>query len=667
MRKRGMMKKQSVLLNWLILVLTIEFAFSANVLAANNELILSEEFVGNNFSSFNHSSSIAETHDGTLVVTWYGGSSEGADDVSIWVSTNDGNGWTPRIEVCDGGGDATWNPVLFQPASGPLLLYYKYGGSFSGGWEGSVRTSSDNGQTWSARIPLPVSTDPYLSAYNSRFVGPVKNKPLELPDGSLLCGSSTEHDGWQVHMEIAGGDYTSDYQLKRVSGNDAIQPTFLVHDDNYQTIQALCRARGSGEPTKVTWSYDGGSSWTSLSTISLETSKGIDAVTINNLNKERNRWHILAYNPSGRQPLRIATSSDGVNWNVAISDLDSGSDMDYPAIIQTSDKMLHLLYSYADHSKIKHVVIDPYVLLGEPVCVPADFSGNNVVDACDLSILSDGWLKSSSYVPVGTKPDSNYLVIHYNFDETSGSTAYDSSAPAYDGAVQVVSTGSPKTNAWDSGGQDAGCINFDGNTKVSVSSASTAFASVNSAVSVSLWINGNAAVQPDPGWGMPFHGGTPTNDRLLHTHIPTKDGDVMLESGSYNAQRLFWNGSSPSDWEGQWNHYTFTVDSTIENKVRIYHNGVKVAEGAASLGVGGIQSFSIGAGIFASGTAYEYFGKIDDFRIYNSALSADDILYIANDGVMLIGPDSPANLYDDDIIDGKDFAEFALYWLNRCD
>jgi hypothetical protein len=294
----------------------------------------------------------------------------------------------------------------------------------------------------------------------------------------------------------------------------------------------------------------------------------------------------------------------------------------------------------------------------------ADFDGDDAVDGNDLEILGRDWLLTGAPAPT---PDANYLVLHYNFDETSGSTAYDSSAPAYDGAVQVVSTGSPKTNAWDSGGQDAGCIDFDGNTKVVVSSASTAFASVSSAVTVSLWINGNAAVQPDSAWGMPFHGGTPTNDRLLHTHIPTKDGDVMLESGSYNAQRLFWNGSSPSDWEGQWNHYTFTVDSTIENKVRIYHNGVKVAEGAASLGVGGIQSFSIGAGIFASGTAYEYFGKIDDFRIYNSALSADDILYIANDGVMLIGPDSPANLYDDDIIDGKDFAEFALYWLNRCD
>ena len=32
--------------------------------------------------------------------------------------------------------------------------------------------------------------------------GPVKNKPVLLQNGVLLCPSSTENDGWRVHMEI---------------------------------------------------------------------------------------------------------------------------------------------------------------------------------------------------------------------------------------------------------------------------------------------------------------------------------------------------------------------------------------------------------------------------------------------------------------------------------
>jgi len=467
-------------------------------------------------------------------------------------------------------------------------------------------------------------------------------------------------------MEIAQADYTSNYQLIGPFGGDnAIQPTFLVHDDDYQTIQALSRAPGSGNPTRVAWSYDGGLSWTNLSTISFETSKGIDAVTINNLNSQRNRWHILAYNPSGREPLNVATSQDGVDWSVAISNLDSGGDMDYPSIIQTADKMLHLTYSWNDKQKIKHVVIDPYFLLGENACLPADFTGDGAVDACDLSVLSQDWLKQGYYAVAGTKPDANGLALHYKFDETAGSTAYDSSTNGYNGQVRVVSTNAPKTTAWDPTGCDSnGCIDFDGDTKVVVPAA--AFSGIDSAVTVSLWVNGNASVQPDQNWGMPFHGGSPTNDRILHTHIPTERGNVMFESGSYEAQRIFWTEATSSDWEGQWNHYAFTLDTISENKVKIFHSGQNKEEGPASLGVAAIQSFHVGAGIFADGTPYEYFGKIDDFRVYDYALSNDEVLYIANDGLILVPPDSPANLCEDYVIDLKDFAHFASQWLRIC-
>jgi len=45
-----------------------------------------------------------------------------------------------------------------------------------------------------------------------RQVGPVRNKPVQLPDGSLLCGASTEDRGWQIHMEHTadlGGSWTA--------------------------------------------------------------------------------------------------------------------------------------------------------------------------------------------------------------------------------------------------------------------------------------------------------------------------------------------------------------------------------------------------------------------------------------------------------------------------
>src|SRR2546421_5212940 len=76
-----------------------------------------------------HASTIAESRGG-LVAAWFGGTGERHPDVGIWVSRNEGKGWSPVVEVANGVESATvrypcWNPVLFQPKRGPLLLFYK--------------------------------------------------------------------------------------------------------------------------------------------------------------------------------------------------------------------------------------------------------------------------------------------------------------------------------------------------------------------------------------------------------------------------------------------------------------------------------------------------------------------------------------------------------------
>src|SRR5207247_4206052 len=105
-----------------------------------------------------HASTIVETRDG-LVAAWFGGTRERNPDVGIWVSRHDGTQWSAPVEVAngvqpDGTRHPCWNPVLFQPANGPLVLFYKVGPSPSEWW-GLVRTSTDRGRTWSAAIRLP--------------------------------------------------------------------------------------------------------------------------------------------------------------------------------------------------------------------------------------------------------------------------------------------------------------------------------------------------------------------------------------------------------------------------------------------------------------------------------------------------------------------------------
>ena len=63
---------------------------------------------------------------------------------------------------------------------------------------------------------------------------------------------------------------------------------------------------------------------------------------------------------------------------------------------------------------------------------------------------------------------------------------------------------------------------------------------------------------------------------------------------------------------------------------------------------------------FVGGTNYEYFGKIDDFKVYSYALSPEEVLSMHSGGQL--PADSPANLYFDHIIDFRDYAEFAAQW-----
>ncbi len=318
-----------------------------------------------------HASTITEANDGTLVAAWFGGTDENHPDVKIWVSrkTAADRSWREPVVVDNGVREvqgvptefSCWNPVLFTHPSGTIYLYYKISGTgpLPGykNWWGAVRTSTDNGLTWSERVWLPTtSTDgdkEVFKPYDGRLAGPIKNRPVMLPDGRLLCGSSTESPvGWRVHFELyAPNDWTGEKQgatvIGPLLGKSGIQPTFLVHSPDYRRLQVLTREDGTAS------SEDGGQSWTPISDSPIDTSKGLHAVTT------RSGWHFVAFNPTGRTPLSLARSRDGQKWQTVLSELNVNGDqqMDYPTILQSRDGRLHVVHSYGrDH--IHHIVLD---------------------------------------------------------------------------------------------------------------------------------------------------------------------------------------------------------------------------------------------------------------------------------------------------------------------
>ncbi len=313
-----------------------------------------------------HASTIAETAGGELVAAWFGGTREKSPDVGIWLSRREAGGWTAPVEVANGvqyakpdGGvhrHPCWNPVLFQPRQGPLMLFYKCGPTPSTWW-GMLMTSGDGGRTWTAPRRLPEGID-----------GPVKNKPVELEDGTILCPSSTEHDGWRLHFEMTrdfGATWTRTGPVNEKEPWSAIQPAILRHPGGL--LQALCRTRNY--VIAQTWSRDGGLTWSALETTGLPNpNAGPDALTL------ADGRHILVYNHTtgagatgGREMLNVALSEDGRAWQAAlVLENTPGAEFSYPAVIQTADGRVHITYTW-QRRRIRHVVIEPAALNPKPM------------------------------------------------------------------------------------------------------------------------------------------------------------------------------------------------------------------------------------------------------------------------------------------------------------
>ncbi len=298
-----------------------------------------------------HASTIVETPSG-LVAAWFGGTREGAPDVGIWVSRVDTLWWTDPVQVAtglqpDGHSFACYNPVLFRTNDGVLHLFYKVGPQPSKWW-GMHRQSKDDGRTWGMGERLP-----------DGILGPVKNKPLILDDGTVVAGSSTESDDrisdWKVHFEISRDNAKTWTRVAPLLGGApdirAIQPAMLLHKDG--SLQAIGRSRSG--VLFSTRSTDKGSSWGPVTLTSVPNpNSGVDAVTL------RDGRQLLVYNHSktDRSPLDVALSKDGNTWTHALTLENSPGEFSYPAVIQTSDGLVHITYTY-QRQRIKHVVVDP--------------------------------------------------------------------------------------------------------------------------------------------------------------------------------------------------------------------------------------------------------------------------------------------------------------------
>jgi hypothetical protein len=259
----------------------------------------------------------------------------------------------------------------------------------------------------------------------------------------------------------------------------------------------------------------------------------------------------------------------------------------------------------------------------------ADLSGNCVVDYLDLQLIADNWLATA------TAPNDAKLVAHYtldgNFNDSSSYTGLQNGDP-HNGAAIISGAVRGQVARFDGVNDHVDCGTFN-------PSAATG------QLTVALWAKWN-------GLSGLYQGLVAKRDTWAAADMMWQI-EANIDNGTLG---FFREGSSPYDGDpvlpvGGWAHVAATFDGTTAT---FYLNGKATGSGSFSFGSDTQATVVFGACEQNGGNPFN--GDLDEIRIYDYALSAAEVFYLAEPAV---------DLNNDNKLNFADFAILADAWLDE--
>ena len=210
------------------------------------------------------------------------------------------------------------------------------------------------------------------------------------------------------------------------------------------------------------------------------------------------------------------------------------------------------------------------------------------------------------------------LVAWWNLDETTGTTAHDAST-----YTNNLSLENMDTNACWASGTYGGALRFDGADDYAHRASSSSL-NITNAITMEAWIKPEAVEGTNYEYIIRKTAAEPAQSTLYGMSIDADDRRICmyLWSEEYDEARGFCSVNEiPLH---VWTHVAVTYDSTT-GKARIYINGSLDSEDGSVL-QGKIRTNSEPLYLgYHCGSGHNFNGVIDEARIWNRALSADEI------------------------------------------
>jgi hypothetical protein len=291
-----------------------------------------------------------------------------------------------------------------------------------------------------------------------------------------------------------------------------------------------------------------------------------------------------------------------------------------------------------------------------------DLNVDCAVDFEDVEIMANEWLKGDVNFPEVSKPCEPNLVGWWKLNESDGNDAADSSGKDHHGTLEINDV----NVYW--------VVGYDGNNALEFTGGRVRVPDHQDLrplyeVSACAWINfsedqRNARVVvkgPDnrETYGLEVH-----DDDEFTFYIREANDDANVDD--YDKYDV----SSNELEQDEWAHIAGTFDG---NTVKCYINGElkKTLDDPNAWGITLSQDTNdLAIGSMSDNDRAPFVGTIDDVRVYDYGLSAEEIAWLATDGKGIFEIQSVANLYDDEdvgerVVNFKDLAKLAKDWLKE--
>ncbi len=315
---------------------------------------------------------------------------------------------------------------------------------------------------------------------------------------------------------------------------------------------------------------------------------------------------------------------------------------------------------------------------------PADLTGDCAVDYRDLQRLARDWLHDRNRVFMVSAP--NAPILWYDFEGSAEDRA-GTAAGRIHGRCNFVP------------GVYGQAIDFTSEgDRVTVPEAANVFSRAREAITIAFWQCGDDSTHlNDTICCSNYIYGRSHPALAIHLGCWRSPGQYRWDCGAPWSfeNRLGGRHQDRSEWAGRWNHWAFTKDirwrgrpalasrghlglaptgsdvptelevqgqdALATGRMEIYLNGeLYDRRTGTNTPITDVNSFEIGSGWYG-----RYDGLIDDFRIYDYALSPAEIAHVATRGTGVFPqlPDPPTDLNSDGWVNFRDLAILATQWL----